>query len=70
LCHSTARNIEKLLGVFNQFANCLSVEEIVRMLLDEMKNLVSIINCTIFLLTGEMRDQLELRSAATANFVF
>lgn len=68
--HLDANRIEKLLSVFNQLANCRSIKEIVRMLLDEMKNLVSFAKCTIFLFPNEMREQLDHLTEQDGMFVF
>lgn len=43
-----ANRIEKLLSVFTHLSNCKKPKDMIKLLLDEMKHLVSFNQCTIF----------------------
>lgn len=54
-----ANRIEKLLSVFTQLSHCKKVKDMIKLLLDEMKNLVTFAKCTVFVFPADLREQCD-----------
>lgn len=65
-----ANRIEKLLSVFTQLSHCKKVKDMIKLLLDEMKNLVTFAKCTFFVFSADLREQCDKYTDQDGLYVF